>query len=396
MIIERLPSPVLKLLGEVEALGFILTLVGGSPRDWLFADVVEVDLDFEIRAKSVVSISDWPLFYKRLPDFLASQGLNPKVLPYLITRVEVDGFSLEFSSPRTEVNLPDNFSHHHFEATLDSSLDYLESFRRRDLTINAIGLQLDVERKSETLVDPYQGAIDLKNGILRHVSDDYFNDSVRFLRLIRFQLKFNRFIMDGDLLNKLSRFNLSKLSVHYFKEELGKSDAGKFLNLFSELVKTHHLELSPEFQIWTKYTYPSGLLGKEEILGFVFLQNKEDAEKVAAFFQMPSKTMKDLLSFADSLDKLTATTKDLLETLAGKSQLEILAHPLMKECRNLEEKKIWIKHLHMDERHLAFGPSDWDGVTATPEELASLAPSVRSYYPYYKALLRKFNKFKKV
>lgn len=390
MIIERLPSPVLKLLGEVEALGFSLTLVGGVPRDLLFADSVEADLDFEIRCKTTIDVSDWPAFYQKLPDFLSSRGLNPKVLPYLITRIEMENFSLEFSSPRTEVNLPDNFSHHHFEATLDSNLTYRESFKRRDLTINAIGFHFNVHSTSDELVDPYGGADDLKNGILRHISDDFFNDSVRFLRLIRFQLKFQRFVMDAELISKLSKFNLSKLSVHYFKEELNKSDAGKFVNLFSELVAKNQLHLSKEFEIWTKYSYPAGLISKEEILGFVFLQSREDAAIVSSFFQMPAKIMKDLISFSHSMNALMAVTNAELVALAQKNQLEILSHPLMKECRNVEEKKIWFKHLHVNEAELGLGPQAWKGIVVSNEELDALAPSLRSYYPYYKALLKKF------
>lgn len=392
MIIERLPSPVLSLLGEVEALGFSLTLVGGSPRDLLFADLVETDLDFEIRPKTSVSIEDWPAFYKKLPDFLSSKGLNPRVLPYLITRIEVGEFSLEFSSPRLEINVPGNYSHHHFEAILDPQLSFKDSFKRRDLTINAIGFKFDMDSKNDELIDPYSGASDLKNGILRPISDDFYNDSVRFLRLIRFQLKFNRFVMDPDLSSNLTKFNLSQLSQHYFKEELTKSDAGKFLNLFCDLVSKHQLQLANEFRVWTRYSYPDGLNSKEEILGFVFLQSREDAASVSEFFRMPAKVMKDLSSFGQSLNTLLTVSETEFETLADKSASEILSHPLMKECRNIEEKKIWLKHLHVNESSFVFGPHDWKGITASAEEIAALAPALRSYYPYYKALIKKFKR----
>lgn len=402
MIIERLPTAIADFLREVESLGFVLTLVGGGPRDLIFADSLGKDLDFEIRANREVETAQWPLYYQRLLEFLKQKKTSFKVLPYLITRVEIDAFKLEFSSPRIEKSLEENFTHHHFEATLDSRLDYKLSFKRRDFTINAIGLKLNMQQMRDEIVDPWNGVDDLKNGLMRAISEDFTHDSVRFLRLVRFQIKFNRFVMAPELIASLKQFNLTKLSVHHFKEEMFKSIPGKFLNLFNKLINQHHLAVSNEFNWIKEFTFHPELMTKEEILGFVFLQNKSAAEKVSAFFNLPAKCLKDLQSFIQSWENLSLISVSTLQMMAAKDYAETLTDSFFKDCRNIDEKKIWIKHLRLTSHHssydsfcdpfwdLPFGPEDWASITLSAEEKNAVAPAQRSYLIYVVALKRKY------
>lgn len=60
-----------------------------------------------------------------------------------------------------------------------------EDLRRRDLTINAIARDA-----AGGLIDPYGGEEDLKNRILRHVSEAFIEDPVRILRVARFAARF--------------------------------------------------------------------------------------------------------------------------------------------------------------------------------------------------------------
>lgn len=62
-----------------------------------------------------------------------------------------------------------------------------EDLLRRDLTINAIASPID---DLNTLIDPSNGLSDLKNKILRHVSDAFIEDPLRVLRLARFYARF--------------------------------------------------------------------------------------------------------------------------------------------------------------------------------------------------------------
>ena len=62
-----------------------------------------------------------------------------------------------------------------------------EDLQRRDLTINAMAEDAD-----GLLIDPFGGAADLQQGLLRHVSPAFVEDPVRILRAARFAARFSR------------------------------------------------------------------------------------------------------------------------------------------------------------------------------------------------------------
>ncbi len=71
-----------------------------------------------------------------------------------------------------------------FDCFFSPDVSLEEDLKRRDLTINAIARDDD-----GTLIDPYGGQADLKNKILRHVSDAFVEDPLRVLRVARFAAK---------------------------------------------------------------------------------------------------------------------------------------------------------------------------------------------------------------
>jgi tRNA nucleotidyltransferase (CCA-adding enzyme) len=60
-----------------------------------------------------------------------------------------------------------------------------DDLRRRDLTINAMAEDADGR-----VIDPFGGAADLRQGILRHVSEAFVEDPLRVLRVARFAARF--------------------------------------------------------------------------------------------------------------------------------------------------------------------------------------------------------------
>jgi tRNA nucleotidyltransferase (CCA-adding enzyme) len=62
-----------------------------------------------------------------------------------------------------------------------------EDLKRRDLTINAMAMDLDGQ-----LIDPYHGQSDLKSKILRHISPAFSEDPVRVLRVARFMARYSK------------------------------------------------------------------------------------------------------------------------------------------------------------------------------------------------------------
>jgi len=75
-----------------------------------------------------------------------------------------------------------------FTVYADASVTLEDDLARRDLTINAIA-----QADDGTLIDPYGGQRDLRNGMLRHVSEAFAEDPVRILRLARFAARWPQF-----------------------------------------------------------------------------------------------------------------------------------------------------------------------------------------------------------
>ena len=72
-----------------------------------------------------------------------------------------------------------------FVCDFSSAVTLEEDLLRRDLTINAMAQNSDGK-----IIDPYNGATDLQNRILRHVSPAFQEDPLRVLRVARFAARF--------------------------------------------------------------------------------------------------------------------------------------------------------------------------------------------------------------
>lgn len=377
MIASLIPNDVKDLLREIEGLGFSLCLVGGGPRDFKKFKILSTDLDFEIRNQEV---NELKIFFK-------NKKMSFTELPYQIIRANVFGMDLEFSPPRVERHIDGNKTHHHFTPELNSSFSYEEAFKRRDFTLNAIGIELDIAHNKEIWIDPYDGLFDLEKGVLREISNDFFLDSVRFLRLIRFCVKYN-FTISETIMARLSEFDLSELSVHYFIQEMEKSlNLSAFINKFNELVKLQQLSIPPTFRFLNELKLTFGLKDQEEILVNVFLQKESHAQLVASFFSMPDKKLKRLKSFYASLKKIKFTSKEELRRYISVPISELKDLVLLKELKNLEEKKEWRPYFS---EVLPISWSDWESVVVSAPELEAVPVEMRSYLRFYKALKQSF------
>lgn len=144
-----------RLLGR-ECKDHDFVVVGATPADMLAAGFQQVGADF--------------------PVFLAPNGDE-----YALARTE------RKTSP----------GYHGFEVTFDPSVTLEDDLRRRDLTINAMAREvlgwneLGHAKLSDTVIDPFNGLHDLKNGILRHVSEAFAEDPLRVLRVARFRARYD-------------------------------------------------------------------------------------------------------------------------------------------------------------------------------------------------------------
>lgn len=160
-------------------------LVGGAVRDLLLGlDVNEWDFVVVGGTEEAMLGAGFQRVGKDFPVFLHPQTQH------------------EYALARTEKKIGrgyGGFSYDHKDVSL------VDDLSRRDLTVNAMAVKVGVcDRVYEDLInkvnsgkdiiDPWGGYDDLKNKILRHVSDAFVEDPLRVLRAARF---FARFSFDG-------------------------------------------------------------------------------------------------------------------------------------------------------------------------------------------------------
>lgn len=151
-------------------------IVGGAVRDALLGLNVQ-DRDFVVVGKTVEEMlalgftpvgKDFPVF------------LHPKTKE-------------EYALARTERKTAKGYKGFVVHAAREVTL--VEDLARRDLTINAIA-----QDKDGNLIDPFQGADDIRNKIFRHVSPAFAEDPVRILRVARFAARFTDFTLAPETL----------------------------------------------------------------------------------------------------------------------------------------------------------------------------------------------------
>lgn len=393
MILDRLDKDVLILLTEIEKMGFHFCIVGGAVRDVLFENDLGIDLDFELRINDKqVQGKRWEDKVRELRDFFRKKNLAMDEHPYLITSIKMGNWDLEFSSPRTEVALPEDKTHHHFAATLDPHLSYEASFARRDLTVNAIGVEFSVTNNYEKLVDPFNGKADLDKKILAHINDYFFEDNVRFLRLIRFHLTLPGFSIGPSTKSQLHKFDLRHLSVYHVKKELIKSKCvGPFLNALENEITNAGLEIDSKFQVLFAHKWSSHIKTIEQLIGASFLKDENEAKKIINLFAYPEKKYRDLKSFFQSFRLLENKSSDVLKALV----LEDLEKnkEIWKDIKNLHEKKEWF----VLSKLLPVTNFNWHEfverplVQITSDELDSYPVHLRSLVSFQRKLKKEFS-----
>ena len=94
----------------------------------------------------------------------------------------------EYALARTERKTAPGYRGFTFHAAPDVTLE--EDLARRDFTVNAMARQVQPAVIDAPLIDPFNGADDLRIGLLRHVGPAFSEDPVRILRCARFVARF--------------------------------------------------------------------------------------------------------------------------------------------------------------------------------------------------------------
>jgi tRNA nucleotidyltransferase (CCA-adding enzyme) len=127
-----------------------------------------------------VADRDW-VVVGATPEDMARQGFRPVGKDFAVFLHPQT--HEEYALARTERKSGRGYKGFTVYAAPDVTLE--QDLARRDLTINAMA-----KDEAGRLIDPYGGAKDLREGVLRHVTEAFEEDPVRILRVARFVARF--------------------------------------------------------------------------------------------------------------------------------------------------------------------------------------------------------------
>ncbi|MFZ4714786.1 MAG: hypothetical protein ACOYL6_13800 [Bacteriovoracaceae bacterium] len=334
--LEKELGPILKYLWHKD---YYVTLVGGAVRDYFLFGKLSHDLDFEIRNTKNIHGHEWAL---ELSHLFKDWPFQKKVekLPYSIYRFSYQGYDLEFSSPRKETFISGRVDHKNFEVTLMGESSYIDSFCRRDFTINAIGVEL--KNSVALVIDPFEGVKDLEQKILRPISHDFIQDPVRFLRAIRFHFQLN-LELGSELQQEMKLMDLSRITPYYIKTEMMKSpDAARFWSYFKKLCLEFNTPLATDLKnLFSLEVGEERILTLEEWVISCHLKkplSKDQFKTLINYFQLSESKLKILLSFYDHIKILKLIDLKILRMKSEKEALHDPALLLLLELKELSHK----------------------------------------------------------
>lgn len=195
----------LRVARTVREAGGRALIVGGYVRDRMLRGVSDGEPDLEVFG---------------LPARQLERALRPLGKVHRVGRsfpvLRIGGMAVEVALPRRESKTGPG--HLGFEVAADPGMTFPEAARRRDLSLNAMGL----DPLTGELLDPYGGAEALAAGQMRATDAAKFpDDPLRGLRVAAFASRF-RFGADADLARLCAELDLSELSAERIYDELGK------------------------------------------------------------------------------------------------------------------------------------------------------------------------------
>jgi tRNA nucleotidyltransferase (CCA-adding enzyme) len=203
-MIENIDARITDVARAVAAAGGRAVLVGGYVRDRLLG-IESKDYDVEIFGLTPQAVTDLLGGFGELVEVGRAFGV-----------LRVKGIDADFSLPRRDSK--SGSGHRGFHVSFDPDLDFSEASRRRDLTVNSIGL----DPLSGQILDPHGGRADLQRGILRATDAHHFaEDPLRGLRAAQFAARLEM-APDEELTRLCSQLDLAELPAERIFEELRK------------------------------------------------------------------------------------------------------------------------------------------------------------------------------
>ncbi len=175
-MLPPLPRVVQATVDACRAAGGRVLLVGGAVRDLALGQPLK-DWDLEVHG----------LDTDALETALSTVGRVDAVgRAFAVLKLHARGVELDLSIPRRDSKVGQG--HRGILAKGDPHMGTTEAARRRDLTVNAMMIDLGTGE----LLDPYHGMVDLQARVLRPVdADTFLEDPLRALRAVQFAARFD-------------------------------------------------------------------------------------------------------------------------------------------------------------------------------------------------------------
>ena len=179
-------------------------IVGGYVRDRLLG-IESKDIDIEVFGLDLPALERLLSRYGSIYTAGRSFGV-----------VRIKSLDIDFSLPRRDHKVAPG--HRGFAVEFDPGLDFSQAARRRDFTINSIGL----DPLTGEIIDPHDGRGDLRTRTLRSTDSSRFaEDPLRGLRAAQFIARFS-LAADAELLRLCASLDLGELPPARVGEEFRK------------------------------------------------------------------------------------------------------------------------------------------------------------------------------
>ena len=175
----NIPPQIKSLLAQMRSAGYEAYLVGGCVRDLL--------LGREPKDWDITTIAKPEEILRIFPSGKYENSFGTVLVPMkslLSDQDEQESGVVEITTYRSESRYQDH--RHPEEVKFEDELD--KDLERRDFTINALALGLDIEAASPEIIDLFGGQKDLRQRIIRAVGEPeerFKEDGLRLLRAIR-------------------------------------------------------------------------------------------------------------------------------------------------------------------------------------------------------------------
>lgn len=220
-----------EILDKLETAGFQAFYVGGCVRDTVMGrNISDIDVASDALPEQIISVFDGckviPTGLKHGTVTVLSCGV-----PFEITTFRIDG---DYSDSRH----PDSVTF---------SRNIADDLARRDFTVNAMAMD-----KNGHIIDPFGGAKDIKNKIIRCVGNPvrrFSEDALRIMRTVRFASQLGFRVEKETAAAALSmKERLNDISRERIRTELDKLICGK--NAVSVLLEYREIigEIIPEMR----------------------------------------------------------------------------------------------------------------------------------------------------